>query len=112
MSELYHYGRKGMKWGRHIFGALKPLRGKQLKEMQEYYDRSKNVKRAAYSTINKHFKNGVIKRDTTLYRMNGTPDLKSKKRFYASATLEDRLIYRSAAIHGGYGIRMVNQFLT
>lgn len=101
MSELYHYGRKGMKWGRHIFGASKPLRGKQLKEMQEYYDRSKNVKRATYSTINKHFKNGVIKRDTTLYRMNGTPDLIKNKRFYASATLEDRLNYRSAARHGG-----------
>ena len=97
MSELYHYGRKGMKWGRHIFGASKPLYGKKLKEMQEYYDRSKNVKRAAYNTINKHFKNGVIKRDTALYRMNSTPDLKSKKRFYASATLPDRLTYRSAA---------------
>ena len=100
MSELCHYGRKGMKWGRHIFGASKPLYGKKLKEMQEYYDRSKNVKRAAYNTINKHFKNGVISQNTTLYRMNSTPDLIKNKRLYASATQQDRLHYRSDAKRG------------
>lgn len=27
-SELYHHGRKGMKWGQHIFGAAKSVSGK------------------------------------------------------------------------------------
>lgn len=44
-NELYHYGRKGMKWGQHIFGKKNIVGLKVRKKFDErgFYDKVKNA---------------------------------------------------------------------
>lgn len=45
-GELYHYGRKGMKWGQHIFGKVKSGAGK-VKAVAKKHSEKKTAKKAA-----------------------------------------------------------------
>lgn len=36
MSELYHYGRKGMKWGQHIYGKERIIKRKSKTNMEDH----------------------------------------------------------------------------
>lgn len=47
-GELYHYGRKGMKWGQHIFGKIKAsisTRRSKIKEEREAARKAENERR-------------------------------------------------------------------
>ena len=76
-DELYHYGRKGMKWGQHIFG--------------EYQDSAGYAKKSSTSKVE------TIPKGSTLYRVVSNKDEKLGGSKYMTYFKSDRDLYRGPA---------------
>lgn len=72
-DELYHYGRKGMKWGQHIFGDSTSRRMRKLNKLSRRSDEQRaraglSETVAKYGTNDKRLKKQLIKNAAYLNR--------------------------------------------
>lgn len=118
-SYLCHYGRKGMKWGQHIFTESDEDRKRRVRIAKNIrdYAKHKNINVSNYNHRYKYLdtpnvkigrRYDVIKKGTEIYRVSNKKEEDHTKRIYASPSDMDRSEYESCILNGqlwcnGYG---------
>ena len=110
-DELYHYGRKGMKWGQHIFGKQSSSSGKRKKKsaLQNYLTKRKKRKAAEAAAEKARLEAKAYKRK----KIKDMSDAELKERI-ARLELEKRysdLKSETSKSQTGIGKRFVNKYI-
>lgn len=106
-DELYHYGRKGMKWGQHIFGKVKAARTTRKRKAALVKARAtKAANKAAAEKRAKDIEKGKI----SAKKMTDAELKKRMERLQLEKNYTD-LVNQVDANRNNRGKRFVNKFL-
>lgn len=102
---LMHHGRKGMKWGQHIFGKERKVNGtlssREMELLKPYVKPDKRQQRHRVKAgIAESGNDLTIERGTTFNRYTSHPNETMNRRKYASITKHDEREYRGNAKRG------------
>lgn len=76
-DELYHYGRKGMKWGQHIYGDVKVVTRSSAKEQNDIYNTLSKSDKKKLQGIDKYSRKDPPKTFTSDEQLKSNDHLKT-----------------------------------
>lgn len=97
-DELYHFGRLGMKWGKHIYG-IKAANARR--KINKYYSTKDGpLERKSVVGVTKGSEKDVIETGTVLRRVSSEKEENHSKRIYATPSDKDFRNYQVDAMDG------------